>query len=492
MNFKTTYFLFGVLVVVLGVFAATQLLGVKKGGEKEVYVLPSMHQDPKNPVAEKDIDNVEIKWNSPQEESIQLFRRGQKWVMEKPYPLRLETSQVNNLIREVINAKKEKANLSSSLKEYHLDAPQMTVTLRKGSDKEWSLNLGMQSAPDSNMMVYVTSSDRPKEPMAVRCSDLSDLFIRDTEKMKDTQDNKTVDVERVSYRYPTPVDAMKEYLSKDLLAGSGVASFNAIEQVKLARGDKELILRKTGPSQWRYDKPSWGEADFEAPATPIGQTPPKDLVAVKELLNKIEGIRVGSSKDFLPYNASEDVAKLGLETNKPKELRIEIKRKEEGESQPETQVLLIGNKVDAKEKGDATGDQNYARLEDEKLVAKVNADSVKPILDFLDKPDSVRNKDLVQVDEAKVDAVDIKNKHGLLRLRRTEPASWKLFAGTDKQGQKADTQVITDLIKALDEKGQVKSFPDPSQEANLGFTKLDAVTVSLWVDGLKKEEKTEE
>src|SRR5262245_21216882 len=110
MNFKTTYILFGLLVVVLGVFAATQLLGVKKGGEKEAYVLPTMHQDPKNPVAEKDIDNVEIKWNSPQEETFQLFRRGQKWVMENPYPVRLEANQVNNLIREVINAKKDKAN----------------------------------------------------------------------------------------------------------------------------------------------------------------------------------------------------------------------------------------------------------------------------------------------------------------------------------------------------------------------------------------------
>src|SRR5262249_44281104 len=146
----------------------------------------------------------------------------------------------------------------------------------------------------------------------------------------------TVDVERVSYRYPTPVDAMKEYLSKDLLAGSGVASFNAIEQVKLAKGDKEVILRKTGPSQWRYDKPSWGEADYDAPAAPFGQAPPKDLAAVKELLNKIEGIRVGSSKDFLPYNAAEDMGKLGLEANKAKELRIELKRKEEGDGQTET------------------------------------------------------------------------------------------------------------------------------------------------------------
>ena len=49
----------------------------------------------------------------------------------------------------------------------------------------------------------------------------------------------------------------------------------------------------------------------------------------------------------------------------------------------------------------------------EKAVVKVSADSVKPVLDFVDKPDVVRNKDLVQIDDAKTVVDELEDTRGV-------------------------------------------------------------------------------
>ncbi len=74
---------------------------------------------------------------------------------------------------------------------------------------------------------------------------------------------------------------------------------------------------------------------------------------------------------------------------------------------------------------------------------------------------------------------------GVITLRKSE-GTWKLFEGG--KSQSADDPAIQDLLRTLTAKRQVESFPDPAKEAELGFDKPTAV-VSLWTDGLKKEEE---
>ena len=65
------------------------------------------------------------------------------------------------------------------------------------------------------------------------------------------------------------------------------------------------------------------------------------------------------------------------------------------------EVLLIGKKADDK------GDLYYARLEGEKNVVTVAAKNLKPLRQFLDHPEEVRDHNLVRLTD-KPDVIDIK------------------------------------------------------------------------------------
>jgi hypothetical protein len=488
MNFKTTYILFGGLVAVLVVLALTQTFGLKKPGQTAAYVLPSLNKDNK-PVNAKDFDTVEIQRRRPKEETLLFVRKGDGWEMRRPYPLRADGFQVDTVIREVAGASKEKADLVSSLKEYELDNPAAVVTLRQGADKEWKLNLGRQSpGPDAQAVVYVTSSDRSKEPMAVKRTDLEYLF-------------KSLD----------------EFRAKDLLEASAFnTTYVNLQQPKQG----PVILEKTSDRRWRFEKPAYGEADFEGDTTPpppgTGRDQPaQPITGVKGLLEDIGGIKVESNTDFGPPDASDSqLAQFGLEKDRPAFMRIEIKRTPGGllgagdeKKEPVQDALLIGNLVEHKDdkkedngekKEDKKDDKpaadkpakRYVRLESEKAVAKVAVKNPDLIAKVVADPSVLRNRNLVEIDQRDTDAIDLKNSNGLLKLRK-ELGAWKLFAGSGK-GRSADDPAVQGLLAALTQKRQVQSFPDAAKEADMGFDKPEAVVVSLWVNGIQKEEKNED
>src|SRR5947209_2728559 len=175
MNFKTTYVLFGILGVVLVVFALALWMGPTTGGESK-WVLPSIH-DPANPVDAKDIDTVVIERSQPKAETLEFVKDGDRWKMTKPHSFRVDRYLVDQVVRQALDAQREeKADLTSDLKQWELDSPTVTVTLRKGDEKEWKVNLGSESRGGTSAVVYVTSSERPKEPMAVRRTNLDTVF----------------------------------------------------------------------------------------------------------------------------------------------------------------------------------------------------------------------------------------------------------------------------------------------------------------------------
>src|SRR5205807_2051272 len=99
-----------------------------------------------------------------------------------------------------------------------------------------------------------------------------------------------------------------------------------------------------------------------------------------------------------------------------------------------------------------------------------------------------------------IDAIDVQVPgHDLLKLRRTAEtgslmpgaiAAWKIFESG--KSQEADASAVQGLISSLTAKRLVKEFPDAKKsDADLGLDRPVAV-VSLWVDGIKKEEAKEE
>jgi hypothetical protein len=460
MNFKTTYILFGVFAAVLVVLGVTQLLGLQSPKDTSVYALPSLH-DKKKPVRSDDIGAVEIARTQPAKEKLVFYHTDQGWKLREP-SVRVDNYMVDRLINQIIDAKKEeKAAVTQNLKQFGLDNPKAVATLtQKGGEREWKLNLGNESVTggSTGQVVYVTSSDRPKEPLAVRRSDLDNLFKK-----------------------------VNDFRSKSLLAES---TFDIVS-AKLQEPKHELIdLEKTSDGKWRFEKPAFGEADFEGESSTAAGKEQK-ITGVRDLLQAIVDVRVESDADFGATNASDvDLAGKGLEKGK-EQLRIEVKRQPSSfgteAKKPAIQAaLLIGKKADDK------GEKLYARLEDEKNIVKVPAKKVEEILHVVASPSVLRNHDLTEVDTAKVDAIDLRpNDKELVRLRKIgQPAEWKLFESG--KPQEAESSAVQGLLTALTAKRQVKDFPDAKKsDADLGLDKPSAI-VSLWVEGIKKDEKAEE
>src|SRR5262249_54132386 len=144
------------------------------------------------------------------------------------------------------------------------------------------------------------------------------------------------------------------------------------------------------------------------------------------------------------------------------------------------ETLVIGKKVDEK------GNTRYAMLEDEKYVVKVDA-NLKPLEDVLENPGTLRDRDLVHLTEFETDVVAVKNGSGSFEMMKPRDAfQWKLYR--DSQAQNADEGAVHGLLDALTAKRLIKEFPDPKADPKtLGLDEPVAV-VSLWADGIKKEE----
>ena len=267
MNFKTTYYLFGALLVFLGLFGLTQFLKQRPGDDNE-YVLASFH-DRKDKQQTSDIDRVEIKRKRPKEETIVFVKGDNGWQIKEPFqtPVHADDSSVEDVIRQATQARRELQSDAqiTDLNQLGLETPAAVVTLKKGGDREWTLNLGDES-PDKKV-VYLTSSES-KEPAVVRRSDLDSLYKN-----------------------------IPEFRSKELLA---VSPFNS-SHVDLAYVDPKdakktyaLDVDKTD-STWTIRKPFTGEADYEGEGE--GEQA-KGRIGVKGLLQAIAGVRVESDADF--------------------------------------------------------------------------------------------------------------------------------------------------------------------------------------------------
>lgn len=465
MSFKTTYILFGVVFALL-VISGLVLWLTSPTPQDEAYVFPALN-DPSTPVAAKEIDAVTIQKTVPRSERIAFEhdKEDERWSMTEPFALkeyRVDRGAVDRLVDEVMHAKKEThADVTSNLAEWGLDNPAVVVSLRKG-DKEWKLNLGKQikTTGGQTSVVYVNTSERPKDVMAVRLNQLETAF-------KDAND----------------------FRDKNLLADN----LSEIQSVSLQDGKHDtVILKQATGSQWKIAQPPYGSADYEG--EPVGTPPaggsatPQPTTGVRSLLDLLTALKVdyqeGKVNDFVSEDA-RNLEQYGLEPGtKPGRLRIEVTRSLGGfgadKNKTVQETLLIGKKEDK-------GDKYYAMLEDEKYVVKVAA-NFAPLEKVLADPGILRNRDLMTVPEFRIDALTAKSDKGTAELFKPQGAfQWQEFR--DGKLQKADNTAVEGLLNALEAKRQISEFPDPkTDEKTLGLDQPQAV-VSLWENGIQKDEE---
>ncbi len=234
MNFKTTYILFAIFAVLLGVFGLTQFMGLKSSRDKTAWVFRSLN-DGKTPVRSEDIQTLEIDRPAGTPAKLVFYRSDDGWKLRDP-EVRLDGYQVDRVIDQLIGARKEeKADVSSDLGQFGLDKPSVTVTMtRKESDQQWTLKVGKESETGgaSDKVVYVLSSDQPKQPMAVKRSEIDSVFKN-----------------------------VSDFRSKSLLAESAFdLTAVDLEAPKHAALD---LAKNADKNEWHFVKPAYGAAEYE-------------------------------------------------------------------------------------------------------------------------------------------------------------------------------------------------------------------------------------
>jgi len=456
MSFKSTFLLFGVLIGVLWILGLT--LEQKKGGADEGYVLPSLHDEQGATIA---IDRIDIDRGGKKN---QFVRSGTGWKLSLPpgkQEVRAEDFKVERIIEQVKDARKnDEADVTRNLAKFGLEFPSGKVTLqKKGGGKEWTLNLGNES-PDK-LFVYVNSSDRPRDVMAVRASTLDSVFFKNA---NDLRSRTLLDV--------TDLNAQAVHL----------------KEPKGKDGKPTLVsLQKTDQGGWRFAEPPYGAADFEGTAQ--GK---QKHEGVKDLLNAIGALRVDASDDFEPLGSTRPLKDFGLEEGQEK-LRIQVGTATGfgDEKEKTVRALLVGDKAKLKEK-----EYYYVRVEGESSVARIDVGKLEPIFKVVSDPKTLRSYDLAQIEPNNADAIDLTQGKDILKLRRPEPMLWKIFSATDIP-RKANTSVIDGLIAALQGKRQIKEFFDArgaeeikKLEAKLGLDN-PAAEVKVWANALVKEQPKE-
>src|SRR6185437_13515562 len=475
MNFKTTYALFGILVVVLIAFIATLWIG-PSSTESSNYVLPSMHAA-SGPLSADDITRVEInRTQSDAEKNEKLvFVRdadSKRWRIVEPRDYVADSPAIDKLVRQITEATLDpKADVVNNPKRYNLETPAEVITLIKEGEprREVKLNVGETSPGEASAVIYVTSSDR-KEVMAVKKNDLDSVK-----------------------------KSLADFRSRDLLSSAtgDIQAFTLTERNKdkVTRGPVEL--KKGSDERWSYVQPPYGDADAIGDYPAATDKPPSN---VQSVLTDISNLKVAGDKDFVE-NDAKDLGKYHLDPAKDDILRIEIDRVEEigknDKDEKEKKTVKVALLVGIGKKVDDKSDQYYAYVEDPKHkdIVKISAKSVARFLQLLQHKGALRDRNLVELGNfRKPDAINVKNSWGTLEFRRTSETQkpWKLWRGDKSYA--VDEQAMQALLSALTQKDQA-DFPDSSVTAKqLGLDKPDEAStiVTLWADSLPAADKKDD
>src|SRR4051794_16804233 len=106
MNFKTTYALFGFLVLIVILLGVVVFYKPEPELARGGYLLPSLN-DQKAPIKQTDIKRLEIERTRPAEQKL-VFERGadDKWVMLEPTKVRTDNGAVEALVGQLVKARR--------------------------------------------------------------------------------------------------------------------------------------------------------------------------------------------------------------------------------------------------------------------------------------------------------------------------------------------------------------------------------------------------
>ncbi len=473
MNYRSTYILFGILIGII-VLVSLAWLASPEYKPTDRDVLPSVHGQ--KPITADQIVRVEIDRERPDKETIVFERTGDAnhWEITGPRSLRANNSVVEGLVSDLLGAQLEAhADVPANAQAAELDPPAESVVLKTKDGKELKLNLGKEAAPGPSALVYVSTPERPNQILPVLKSGVESAF----KKLNDFRD--------------------------PYLLASSTSDYQFVK-LSLEKADKKdapkvsLVLDKKDDGLWQYKDPEGYDGSAEEGDASVPSDPHKPPSGVNGLLKELSDLRVENTdkeSDFVEDDA-KDLAKYNLDPQKSDVLTIDVDRieapakDESGAAQtpkttPVKLLVGIGKKVDDKT------DKYYAALVGEhgNTVVKVATRGPDAIALLFKDPTVLCNHNLAALGAFKKPvAVRVVNGSGQLDFRRENGDSldWRLYRGGEEIA--ADSQAISAFVNQLVQPNQVRSFLDPKSDPDKLGLKNPAAVVSIWTDGVVKEE----
>jgi hypothetical protein len=454
MNFRLSAILFGIIFV----------LGV-------VLLVMSFTGDDKPPtstlleelagVKANEIDTVEFERGGGAR--MKIVRAGGQWNIVEPYAARADSGAVTGLISALRGAKPVAfAGMSSDPAAHGLQPAGLRVILRAG-EKSSAINFGDVGLGEGGGVVFVTTSARPKRPMAVSRSAVEPLFQRSSVVGKTSDLAKWVG----------------DFRARQVFAGDTHGMGDDTVRVSLTHNNKNLTLERSGAG-WKFVNPAgWGDAD------PIGDVASTSgtFTGVNRLLNTLTNMQAGSAADFVENPGAEELERYGVNENSPGVVKVELKNKD-----GETTTAFIGKKdVPAAPSppprpGMPETGKWWVRVVGQQGVVRASAGDLGGLAATIENPDPLRDRTLLTVDRGRIDGLDLAN--GATKLRKTgvHAPSWKLY-GKPEYGDPQPAAGVDRILDVLMERRTVKSFP-AANIANFAPGELKA-TLRVWVDGFE-------
>ena len=389
MNFRTTYILFAVLLVAVGVFAFVLWYQPRATDKANQFVVSALHAADAS-IKAPDIDRVEIDRREPQEKIV-LVRDNDtgRWTIVEPRTLRADKAAVTNLIQQVFDATPEKnIDKAPNLAAWGLEPPDAVVTLKKANTNEFKLDIGKTTSGGNDALVYVLDPARPKDPMGVKKNRL-DAVLKPLDDFRDTE-----------------------------LLASATGDVQSVELTE----DKETVgWKKDDRGHWMYSKPkNYGEAEagFDdtgaVPPAPGEVKTPKTITTVLTDITNIKVERTDKGLDFVPGEVS-DFSKYYLDPSKNTVLQIDVTRLDEvgkdetGKIKPKR----AGDPVSRRRPSDGRKERKVLRLYQGRQDRRESGGQERrSAAESAERQGALRDKTLVHLD-GPPSAINIKNAFGL-------------------------------------------------------------------------------
>jgi hypothetical protein len=463
MNFRTTYVLLGLVVVALAVLAGIVLFSDddKNPVTTEGYLVKALKAANTKP---EEVIAVEVERPGQTPDKYAFARTDKGWAITAPNKARADGPTIDALVSGILNARTEKSADIGSNATHGLESPPVKVTLRT-KDVTETVSLGNVTLGGDQALVYVTTTDRPDKPQAVRKSAFRGLF-------------KEKPPESATNAGPLVKD-LREFRPLQMI-GAGVNDPSQIISLAVrGSGDDQIALHRDPDGRWVFREPKgFGEANAESDAPAIDPKEPKvQIDSVRKLINTMAEVRSREYDQII--EKPESLAKYGLDPNKNKPMQLDLVRADGTQ-----ESLFVGDEVKDDKK-----DRYYARPEGDTIVAEVNATAVRDLQRVLRAKHLLRDRTVLKINPSRVDAIDILTNGDTISLRNVG-GQWQLFDSSGN-GRPARKQAVDELLNRLTARQLATGFPAAETPASKkGFEKPTA-EVKLWEAGIRKDEKAD-